>query len=62
MRGFNRLLFVMLAGLPLAACGMQDPNVSPPRLMPDGTVHYPPPGGWPGYAPGGESGGSGGRS
>jgi hypothetical protein len=62
MRGFNRLMIVILAGLPLAACGMTDPNVSLPRTMADGKTYQPPPGGWPSYNNGGESGGSGGRN
>jgi hypothetical protein len=63
MRGLKRLTLVALAGLPLAACTIgPDPNVSKPWVAPDGRVVQPPPGGWPSYNKGGESGGSGGRS
>ena len=62
MRTFKTLMLMMVAaGLPLAACAPQpDPNMSKPVTMPDGRVFYPPPGGWPDYMRGGESGGAGG--
>jgi hypothetical protein len=65
MRALKRSTLVVLALLPLAACAgmpLTDPNPSPPRVMPDGRVVQPPPGGWPSYNNGGESGGSGGRN
>jgi hypothetical protein len=65
MRALKRSALAVLALLPLAACAgmpMTNPNVSPPRVMPDGRVVQPPPTGWPSYNNGGESGGSGGRN
>ncbi len=63
MKALKQLTITMLAGLALAGCTVgPNPNVSKPFTMPDGTVVQPPPGGWPSYDKGGESGGGGGRS
>jgi hypothetical protein len=64
MKIVNRLMLALLAGLGLAACANMppDPNPSRPFVYPDGRVVQPPPGGWPSYNRGGESGGSSGRN
>ncbi len=54
------LALTLSAGVLLAGCTvLPDPNPSPPRVI-DGKVYQPPPGGWPSYDRGGESGGGGG--
>jgi hypothetical protein len=62
MNMLSQLTLTMLAGALLAACTvLPDPNPSPPRVM-NGKIYQPPPGGWPSYDKGGESGGGGGRN